>query len=453
MDKEQNNYIFQILIHLVFGGLMFYVGVFPRLFFYLVVIYFLVRIIISPAPIKTFEILKACAYMVGAEVLFRTTNGAIFYEASKYLVILFVILGVFYKGVSGKAYAYFIYLIALVPSVVVASALIGFDANFRTNIAFVLSGPVCLGVAALYFYDKKVNQNQLLEVLTHLSLPIVSMSVYVYLYTPRLEDVLTGTESNYATSGGFGPNQTATILGLGMFAFVVRFFLKSPGLLLKLFNVLIFGMIAYRAVITFSRGGVVGAVIMIIAFMAILYFRSNRKQKNHIISSFIILMLAVSTTWVISSNRTQGLIDKRYSNQDARGRVNEDVTTGRVDLFIDELDGFLRSPFLGVGASGMKEERIIQGRRIVSHNELSRVLSEHGILGIFILLILLIKPLTYRTNNKGNYFFYAFMAFWFATINHSAMRIAAPGFIYALALLNVIHEKRIIHRKRAIQNG
>lgn len=44
--------------------------------------------------------------------------------------------------------------------------------------------------------------------------------------------------------------------------------------------------------------------------------------------------------------------------------------------------------------------------------------------------------------------FYAFLAFWFATINHSAMRIAAPGFIYGLSLLNVTNEKRPLHRKQ-----
>jgi hypothetical protein len=69
-------------------------------------------------------------------------------------------------------------------------------------------------------------------------------------------------------------------------------------------------------------------------------------------------------------------------------------------------------------------------------------------LGVFILLILVLKPLAYRPRHKGNILFYAFLAFWFATINHSAMRLAAPGFVYALALLNITYEKkRPIHRQ------
>ena len=100
----------------------------------------------------------------------------------------------------------------------------------------------------------------------------------------------------------------------------------------------------------------------------------------------------------------------------------------------------------------MKEHRLeTKGQVIATHNELSRLLSEHGILGIVMLLILIFKPLDIRSRNRSNYFFYAFLVFWFATINHSAMRIAAPGFIYGLALLNLRYEKRSLYRKRLIK--
>ena len=40
------------------------------------------------------------------------------------------------------------------------------------------------------------------------------MTTYLFLYTPSIKSVLSGTGSNFATSGGFGPNQVSTILGL-----------------------------------------------------------------------------------------------------------------------------------------------------------------------------------------------------------------------------------------------
>ena len=78
-------------------------------------------------------------------------------------------------------------------------------------------------------------------------------------------------------------------------------------------------------------------------------------------------------------------------------------------------------------------------------------LAEHGIFGVIILVILIFKPLEIRGRNKENYYFYAFLAFWFLTINHTSMRLAMPAFIYALALLNVTNEKRPVHRKRLVQ--
>ena len=56
--------------------------------------------------------------------------------------------------------------------------------------------------------------------------------------------------------------------------------------------------------------------------------------------------MSSSVIWVISSNQTSGLIDKRYSNQDKTGKDKEDISAGRVDLFLGELEGFINNPFL-----------------------------------------------------------------------------------------------------------
>jgi len=393
--------------------------------------------------------MTACAYFVGAEVLFRMTKGSIAYEASKYLVILFVLLGMFFKGISGRGYPYFIYLILLVPSIIIASFDLNVDANFRTNLAFVLSGPVCLGLGALFFLDRKVKHKDIIEMLAYMSMPIISMTFYLFVYNPSIRETLKSTASNYYSSGGFGPNQVSTVLGLGVFAFTVRLLMRSPTILLKCVNALFLVIIAYRAIITFSRGGVVAAIITVLAFLVIIYAKALPRLRSKIISSVFVLITTLVFAWIISSTMTMGLIDKRYTNRDSLGREKEDFTTGRTELLLNELEGFIENPFFGIGASNTKYYR--EGKSVVTHNEISRLLSEHGILGIFILLILIFAPLSYRSTNKKNVFFYAFLAFWFATINHSAMRIAAPAFFYALALLDIEYEKRPIRRKRLIQ--
>ena len=447
--KTSDPYIQLVLLHVGLGVLFFVFKPFAKVFFLIIMGYFLYKIVFSPPSKVTLNVLLGCAYFAGAEILFRMTKGGIAYEASKYLVILFVLMGMFYKGISGKGYPYFIYLILLVPSILVASVTLTLDARFRTNIAFVLSGPVCLGLAALFCYDRKVTHKQLHSIVLYVLLPIISTTTYLFLYTPSIKARLSGTSSNSALSGGFGPNQVATILGLGMFCMVVRLILKSPSVALKLLNIFILGAMTFRAIVTFSRGGIVAAALVTIAFLATISLRLNMRRIVPLLASLVLLGGVLTVTWSISSNQTRGLIDKRYANQDPLGREKKDLSTGRAELFQEEIDGFLGSPFLGIGASRVKNKRVeTSGHHLPSHNEIGRLLSEHGFLGVIILLILLFAPVAYRSRNRRNIFFFAFLAFWFATINHSGMRIAAPALLYGLALLNVVHEKPPVHRKQ-----
>ncbi|HEU4495769.1 MAG TPA: O-antigen ligase domain-containing protein, partial [Flavobacterium sp.] len=88
------------------------------------------------------------------------------------------------------------------------------------------------------------------------------------------------------------------------------------------------------------------------------------------------------------------------------------------------------------------------GIEAASHNEITRMLAEHGVLGAFAFLILFLTPLILYIDNKKHLYLLAFFIFWLLTINHAAMRLAAPAFIYSLTLLKVVaFEKPLIHRK------
>lgn len=443
------DYAGAIILHVLIGALIYLNESLAKGYFFAILFYFTYRIIVSSNDSRTFEVLKACAYFVGVEVFLRTTRGAISYEAGKYIVILFMLMGMLYKGLSGRGYPYFIYLMFLVPSIFVASTTLSFDANFRTNIAFVLSGPVCLGIAALYCYDKRVTFNQLSNILYVMVLPIIAHTVYIYFYNPSVREVINNTASNRAASGGWGANQVSAVLGLGMLIMAIRLFTKSPSIRLKVLNAFILIAISYRAVVTFSRGGVFAAILTISIFLFFYYISASRKKKNEVIGMFIFFCISLSITWMISISQTDGYINLRYENKDHLGREKEDLTTGRGELFKEEVEGFIHSPFLGIGSSRAKDQRIEEeGQGVTSHSEFSRTLAEHGIFGVIILLILMFKPFEIRSRNPQNYYFYAFLAFWFLTINHMSMRIAMPAFIYALALLKVTHDPTTLHRKQ-----
>ena len=106
------------------------------------------------------------------------------------------------------------------------------------------------------------------------------MSVYLFLYNPNVKDVVTGTQSNFETSGGFGPNQVSTILGLGMFVFFVLFLLYSTTKKILILNLALTVLVSYRAIVTFSRGGVFTGIAMIVILFVVLYFFSSKKVKS-----------------------------------------------------------------------------------------------------------------------------------------------------------------------------
>jgi hypothetical protein len=449
MNESDKKYLFLIGLHIVIGFGLYYIPFFPKIYGYTILIGGIYYVINSQN--QNNEVLYASAYIVGSEVLLRMTGGNINYEFSKYGVIIFMLIGMYYKGVSKHAAAYWIFLLLLLPGIFIATYSLKYTTDLQNKISFNTSGPFCLGITSLYCYTRRVTFKQLNEILLLIGLPIIANLVYLILFTPSVRDVITGTGSNYETSGGFGPNQVATILGLGMFVFISRLIYFSNSKLLFIINLIIAFNITYRGLVTFSRGGMMTGFFMLIILILVTYFKINSRAKvkmNYLMIAISVIMVA---TWIYSSNQTGGLIEKRYANQDARGREKEDRFTGRAELAKEEIETFLKNPFLGVGVgktAELRQERI--GEFVASHDEITRMVAEHGALGVLGLLILFATPLFLYLDNNHNIYLLSFIVFWILTINHAAMRIAAPAFVYALSLLKVvvINEKEpVIHRE------
>lgn len=453
MSISQNKtYTVFLIIHIIIGVLVYFVKPFAIVYFLGVVAYFIIQILRTGN--KNNEALMGAAYIAGAEVFFRMSNAVPIYEAGKYSVISFMLIGLFLSGASRKSGVYWIYIFLLLPSVLVASITLDLGTDVKKAVFFNLSGPVCLGISALYCIDRRITYRQLSNLTKWILLPIVAMSIYITLGTPDLRETLRSTGANYAATGGFGPNQVSTVLGLGMFMALVQLIVNSKNKVLLFVHLALIGFLLYKGIITFSRGGVITGLVCSGAFLIIYFAGSKGKVRRKMITYLILLGGVVVGASLYSSFQTNGLINKRYTNRDAAGRLKSDITTGRAELLETEISAFYNNPLVGVGAGKVKElrgnENIVG---VASHNEISRLLSEHGILGLVILGILIIYPLVYRSKNRRNYLFFSALLFWFLTINHSSMRIAAPGFIYALCLLNIVNDKKKtpVRRKRALR--
>ena len=452
MRNSQLTYFNLIIIHVIIGLVIYLLPFLAKLYTVFVFVFGVIYMLKSKN--KNNEALLISGYIVGVEVFLRMTEGNPIHELSKYLVVVFLIFGMFYKGFSKNSYIYIVFLLLLIPGVIIGANELSFDTNVRKAIAFNISGPVCLAVAALYCYQRVVTKEQMYKLLVFIGLPILSMTIYLFLYTPSNKEIFISTQSNFSASGGFGPNQVSTSLGLGMFSFFALALLFSKTKKIIILNLIVFVIVSYRGILTFSRGGVITGVAMIIFLILILYYYSSPKIKSKLLIIVLFSFVGGGLLWTYSVYKTNGMIEYRYANKDARGREKEDRLGGREAIAETELDAFRENPIFGIGVGKNAEYREeIIGHKVSSHNEITRMLADHGSFGLFGLIILFMTPLFLYLGNKQNVFLLSFFVFWALTINHAAMRTAAPSFIYALSLLKVKfidEETPLVHREPVI---
>ena len=436
LNRIIENKLLLISIHIVIGYLATF-SFFPKIFGAISIVVPIIYLISQ----KNFneEAFIFSSYIVGAEVFLRMTNSLVFYESGKYAVIIFLTLGFFLSRFNHKfgIQYLFYFLIGILFTRVPEGE------SIRNAIAFNLSGPFVLGVSAIYFYKRKIKKEILLNALFSMLLPIFSIITYLYLKTPDLKDIIFGGAANFETSGGFGPNQVATVIGLGIFIIIIFILMKKRITGFVLLDSLMLFYFIYRGLLTFSRGGIITGIIALIVF-AIFYIISNKNSLQVFVKYIAIGLVFSISIWVYTSGVTGGMLDNRYAGKNARGIQKEDITSGRIDILETQIIGFVDTPLgIGVGNGKYKRQELDTHVTAASHNEAGRLIEEHGIFGFTILIGLLIIPL-FNIWNSTNYqraFLISFYLIWFLTINHSAMRIALPGFIYALSLIIITNDE------------
>jgi hypothetical protein len=100
-----------ILAHIGLGIVLYALGFLSKLFGILIPIVGLVYIMRTQN--KNNQVLVACSYIVGSEVLMRMTNGNISHDLAKYIVIIYCLMGAFYSSVSKKKRYLFVVFIGV----------------------------------------------------------------------------------------------------------------------------------------------------------------------------------------------------------------------------------------------------------------------------------------------------------------------------------------------------
>ena len=131
---KDSKYILLILAHALIGILIFVIR--PLSQFYAIAILGVGLYFVMKNRNRNNEVLFVSAYIVGSEVFLRMTGGNLLYESSKYGVMIFAALGMYYSGFSKNAIPFWLYLLLLIPGVIVATETLNLQTDVRKAIAF-----------------------------------------------------------------------------------------------------------------------------------------------------------------------------------------------------------------------------------------------------------------------------------------------------------------------------
>lgn len=416
-------YIFLGIIHVFIGLLAYQRPIFATLHAFVTIA---IGIWVAMMPYPMTKVANAAAYIAGTELLWRMTGASVFWEIGKYGVILIALLALFRMRVRQIPVVLFLFGLFLLPAVF--PVLMTFDlAQIHGRLSNDATGPAAIVLTAWFFSQITLSNVEVRNLLLWLALPVASIAAIVTfsLFTSNISWTF---ESNFAASGGYGPNQVSTALGLGATALVLLVLVFSNRL--RLNDLVIFlGLslwIISAAFITFSRGGVITSLIAIVAALFVSWknFRSSSDILR--VLFWILIMLSIFTLfiWPYFVQLTGDKIVERYN-------LAEDTSgTNRVNIAQHEIELFLQHPLSGVGI----------GNAGGSHTEYTRLLAEHGILGLLILLLypLIFSRNYFRLKNQPSLQMLAVgvMVWGLAYMLHSQTRTVAPAFMLGIAFAN-----------------
>lgn len=380
-----------------------------------------------------------CAYIVGAEVLWRMSRVSLFWEYGKYALVLIVVLALFRRRSLGGSVLPLVYFLLLLPSAVLTITQLSTNAA-RMQISSNLSGPLALFICAWFGAQLYLNPTAIRQILISLVGPVLGIASIAVFGLATAETISFTGESNFATSGGFGPNQVSAMLGLGVIGCL--WYVLDPGSTrgLKSFMLLAALVLTIQSLLTFSRTGIylaAGSFAVAVLFLV----RDGRVRARLF---FVLVLIGLIGYYLILPGLdtfTGGTLSQRYQDTSM---------TNREELMQGDLRVWANHPLAGVGPGMGRFYRAssITGNEIAvaPHTEFSRLLAEHGSLGLLALLALLLmawRNLARQREIRPRAFIAMLLAWTLLFMVVSGMRLAAPGYLFGLTFAMLIDQDMV----------
>lgn len=379
---------------------------------------------------KQSQVLYAVAYIAGGEVLWRMTQATLPWEFAKYATIVVVgvaIIAEWQRSGGPRRLASpwpLLLLLALLPAIVL-TALQRDLATFIDTLSFNLGSHAALIAMALYFWGRRVTTSTAVRLLIALIAPVVAITTQAIVSTAAYTSDFV-LASNVATSGNYGPNQVSNMLGLAAFACVVVAVLLTKAQGVRLVVVILAMVFLGQALLTFSRGGVYSFLVALVVFgLHALQTSRSRGRFLAVVAAGTLALVLVVFPWL--NNFTRGVLALRLVELDS---------TGRLEASQADWATFLDNPVAGVGVGIGSDYR---PANLAAHTEYSRLIAEHGLFGIGVLLILgwmLLKRYMANAPGLSRGIVAGFAVWGLSVMVHSALRLEAIPFAIALAFLS-----------------
>jgi len=447
-DISQNRKnIFWAVFHIVLGILSVSSPFFLVFWFYLILVINIYKSISLLSRHHITKYLNLVTYLTSAELVGRLANASPFipYELSKYILIVTGTIGLLILGVRSKSGL-------LIICLAVPAFFYDFSNGQRTFLDIVNYGfgPVAIGLWMSLIRGCVIRRTDFHNLLKIIWLSCLVVLSYCVVKMPNFQEIDFGLSANFTTSGGGASNQVSTVMGLGMFLSFFSIVKKLNFGGNRFFDFFILLGFTVQGLLTFSRGGIMVAVVAGV-FLVIMDTNSSRHHGKKGKSKIFILISLFILYWVFEfvNSLTGGNLLLRYQGEtEGTLRGTKEVTadhfvTGRIGILEKDIDLWAKNMITGVGCGSSRYLRDAEHVGIAPHVEFSRMLVEHGLLGLISIILLFVNLPIYvwKQNKENRAMMIALIIIALLTTFHAAMRTFTTPLLIILCCLRIVDDK------------
>ena len=427
-------YLFLIFVQIV-------VIFFPQLLIIQALFIFSIGLVYS-FKANDLKVIKVISFISGSEVYYKQSavaaiGSSIPWEFPKYAIFLICILFFLSSFESKRYYSFSILIYSFLIFISVLYTLLLNEITFegvKSIMGFYVMGPFALGATILAFDNVKISLYDFKIIILYYAAGIFPSIIFLIKNLSIYSTIKVIVDSNQQFSG-YGPIHVSLaisfLIGLLILS-IIKYHLWKNVILPYIVIVISFVLM----MLTFSRSGVYALLPSV--FIAFLYQPKNIKS---ILSVALISIVSLIIILTKLNNFTNDALQLRYTIEE---------NDPRFALMKSDFDAWLDNPVFGAGFGRAKKYRERENRGLVSHNEISRVLAEQGILGFFCILIILSIVIDRIKRERLKLFmpYILFLTiFSFIFFNSNAFRLYLPGFSLGLVFLSVNQTENHYSRK------